>query len=100
MMQAYPAVPEGMAIQVRVTRHVECSRVFGHPHPREPQRDCTPQCALHVFEITLAINAKEQDRANIGYAEAGQRDGNLVGILDTWRILDLKGKLVQAGAGS
>ena len=87
-------------MQVRVTRHVECSRVFGLPHRREPQGDCMPQCALHVFEITLAINAKEQDRANIGYAEAVQRDGNLVRILDTWRIFDLKGKLVQAGAGS
>ena len=87
-----------MTIQVRDTRHVECSRVFGHPDRREPQGDCTPQCALYVFEITLAINAKEQDRANIGYAEAVQRDGNLVRILDTWRILDLEGKLVRAGA--
>ena len=87
-------------MQVRVTRHVECSRVFGLPHRREPQGDCMPQCALHVFEITVVSNAKEQDRANMRYAEAVQRDGNLVRIPDAWRILDLKGKLVQTGAGS
>jgi hypothetical protein len=53
-----------------------------------------------IFEISLAADAEKKDWTQTPYPVSVQRNGYAIEILNTRRILNFKGKLVQSGSGS